>query len=262
MCRCESRHPHAPSLVAPGAETCAAAELDVILAAAPPASPGTQRARRHRGAPPGLTQAPVMPATGGSPQPLHPQLVPAEQPPPVLPSTHAHLAPAPARVDTPVAPAQGSAGSDGISPAVLASATAQPATAGDANLTALEQLGDAEEGRADADAFGDDEVLEEAQGMLFIVEHYFALTRAARLWRKRRAAHSPASPVTSPTFPLNSHGTSPSSCSQTKLPSKAPEQSVISGVPQVALEQGPTRLSCHELGALSRPAVGSGGRRG
>ena len=118
---------------APGAETCAAAELDAILAAAPPASPGTQRTRRHRVAPLGPPQALVTPATGGSPQPLHTRLVPAEQPPSVLPSTHASLAPALANVVTPFAPAQGSAGSDGISPAVLASATARPATAGNAN---------------------------------------------------------------------------------------------------------------------------------
>ena len=61
-------------------------------------------------------------------------LAPAFVLPPVLPSAHAHNAPAPASAGTHDAPAQESAGLASILPAALSSASAPPATVGDANF--------------------------------------------------------------------------------------------------------------------------------
>jgi hypothetical protein len=75
-----------------------------------------------------------------------------------------------------------------------------PVTAGGTEQ-AMELEG--EEGGVSAD---DDELEDELsgeEGMLFILEHFFALKRFARLWRKRRALQSPAlATATSPYSPV------------------------------------------------------------
>ena len=111
---------------------------------------------------------------------------------------------------------------------------------------------------------------QEGGGMLFIVEHYFALKRAARRWRLRRNLLPSNLADSLSTRMLQAHGGVVDTRAQAVRHPPSPvtpmvaasNPSALPAAPHVALGHETTRPTRRELGAPLRPSVGSGERRG
>ena len=131
---------------------------------------------------------------------------------PPSPDTSPHL-----QIDPAIQMAQ--PGAQGVGP------TLPPVGHGSIDPELLVQAEDEHSQEGEEAAQAAEESEEQARdGMLFIVEHYFAFKRAVRHWRRRRALQASASPITTPTHSLLPPGTPTASCSQTSAPATTSEE--------------------------------------